>query len=665
VTAVQQFSKVLIANRGEIAIRITKTLRRLGIRSVAIYSDADQEAAHVRSADEAIRLGATAAESYLNPQAVVQAALDVGAEAIHPGYGFISENVDLAHACHQAGVTFIGPREHALEVMGDKIRSKNHVAKAGVPMVDGVAEAGLSNKQLIAATKDMTFPMLIKPSAGGGGKGMHVVASHDELAAQLETARRVAKTAFGDDTLLVEQLIRLPRHIEVQILADQHGNVIHLGERECSLQRRHQKIIEEAPSVLLSDETRARIGQAAVDTAKSVDYVGAGTVEFLVSDEEPDKFYFMEMNTRLQVEHPVTEQITGIDLVEEQIRIAAGEPLSLSQDEVALTGHSIEARVYAETPQAGFMPSTGTILHVSEPTGPGIRVDSGLRTGAVIGTEFDPMIAKIIATGTDRDQALARLDQALAEMVVLGINTNLEYLQHLIRDADVAAGNIDTTLVEARLPDMVFDAPTRRHAQIAAHFVHSQARAPSDAWLPDGFRLGGAAEVKYRVDYPADDDPSSFEIALDISAQLLPAVRVNEYVYQDAHGVETVTIAAEAPTPQGTWVWMATNTFTGSVVVLDHQAQVLDTLASLEAEERGVDPQVRAPLPGTVTVIHLPDGSQVSAGDLVVTIEAMKMEHQLKAPLDGTVTIHVSDGQQVALDQRILTVVGCVSSDDH
>lgn len=661
----QLFSKVLIANRGEIAIRIAKTLHQLGIRSVAIYSDADQGAAHVRFADEAIRLGATSAESYLNPQAVVQAALDVGAQAIHPGYGFISENVELARACHEAGVTFIGPQEHALEIMGDKIRSKNHVAKAGVPMVDGVSEPGLSNDQLIDATKDMAFPMLIKPSAGGGGKGMHVVEVHDELAGQLETARRVAKTAFGDDTLLIEQLIRSPRHIEVQILADQHGNVIHLGERECSLQRRHQKIIEEAPSALLSDETRARIGQAAVDTAKSVDYVGAGTVEFLVSDEEPDKFYFMEMNTRLQVEHPVTEQITGIDLVEEQIRIAAGAPLSLTQDDITFTGHSIEARVYAETPEAGFMPSTGTVLHLSEPTGTGIRVDSGLRTGAIIGTEFDPMIAKVIATGTDRDQALARLDQALDEMVILGVNTNLEYLQHLIRDSDVAAGDMDTTLVEARLPDMVFDVPTTRHAQIAARFIHGQTVAPSDAWAHDGFRLRGAAEVNYRVDYPAGDDPMSFEIALDTSAQLLPSDEVNAYVYQDGVSVETVTITAESPTPRGTRVWLDTNTFTGFVVVLDHKAQVLDKLASLEAEERGVDPQVRAPLPGTVTLIHLPDGSEVTAGDPVVTIEAMKMEHQLKAPLDGIVTIHVSDGQQVALDQSILTVVGHASNDDH
>ena len=370
------FSKVLIANRGEIALRIAKTLHKLGIRSVAIYSDADQDAAHVRFADQAVRLGETSAESYLSPD-VIQAAVDTGAQAIHPGYGFISENVELARSCQQAGITFIGPNAHALEVMGDKIRSKNHVGDAGVPLVDGVSEPNLSNDELIKATQDMTFPMLIKPSAGGGGKGMHVVESHNNLAGQLETARRIAKAAFGDDNLLVEQLVRSPRHIEVQVLADSHGNVVHLGERECSLQRRHQKIIEEAPSVLLSDQTRQRIGQAAVDTARSVNYVGAGTVEFLVSDAEPENFYFMEMNTRLQVEHPVTEEITGIDLVEEQIRIAAGAKLSLRQDEVTTVGHAVEARVYAENPINDFMPSTGTVLHVSEPTGAGIRVDSG------------------------------------------------------------------------------------------------------------------------------------------------------------------------------------------------------------------------------------------------------------------------------------------------
>lgn len=658
----QLFSKVLIANRGEIAIRISKTLHDLGVRSVAIYSDADQDAAHVRFADEARRLGATSTESYLNPQAVVQAALDTGAQAIHPGYGFLAENVELARACKQAGVIFIGPDEHALEVMGDKIRSKNHVAQAGVPMVEGVSEAGLSDEQLIEATRDMTFPMLIKPSAGGGGKGMHVVESHDELAGQLATARRVAKAAFGDDTLLIEQLVRSPRHIEVQILADTHGNVIHLGERECSLQRRHQKIIEEAPSVLLTPETRQQIGQAAIDTARSVHYVGAGTVEFLVSDAEPDKFYFMEMNTRLQVEHPVTEEITGIDLVEEQLRIAAGAELSWRQSDVTFTGHSVEARVYAETPAAGFMPSTGTVLHLAEPSGSGVRVDSGLRDGAVIGTDFDPMLAKVIATGTDRAQALARLDQALDEMIVLGVNTNLEYLQHLIRDPDVVAGTMDTTLVEARLPDMTFDTPKIQHAQLAALFVHQRQQAPSAAWAHDGFRLHAESPVTYLVDYPSED-PTRTEVTLDLTAELTPTGIPHEYVYQDATGVEVVTVVAESSSAAGTRVWLASKDFTGAVVVLDHKAQVLDALATMEAEVRGVDPQVRAPLPGTVTAVHLTDGSSVCAGDPVVTIEAMKMEHQLKAPMDGQVTIHVTDGQQVGLNQNILTVAAAQPAD--
>lgn len=653
----QLFSKILIANRGEIAIRIAKTLHKLGIRSVAIYSDADRDAAHVRYADQAVRLGATSAASYLDPQAVVQAALDTGAQAIHPGYGFISENVELARACHRAGITFIGPNEHALEIMGDKIRSKNHVGQAGIPMVEGVSDANLTDAQLVEATRDMTFPMLIKPSAGGGGKGMHAVETHAELADQLKAARRVARTAFGDDTLLIEQLIRAPRHIEVQILADTHGNVIHLGERECSLQRRHQKIIEEAPSVLLNEITRQRIGQAAVDTAKSVNYVGAGTVEFLVADAEPDKFYFMEMNTRLQVEHPVTEAITGMDLVEEQIRIAAGLPLSLRQEEICFTGHSIEARVYAENPAADFMPSTGTVLHVAEPTGAGVRVDSGLRTGAVIGTDFDPMVAKVIATGADRAQALARLDQALEETVVLGVYTNVEYLQHLIRDADVARGDIDTTLVESRLPHMVFHAPDQRHAQIAARFIHQQAAAPSAAWHLDGFRLQGTAPVTYRVDDASQDD-LSFDVTLDSAAQLSPTDKPHQFIYQDDTGADPVTVVAQAPAPEGTRVWLASSSFTGVVVVLDHRAQVLDALATMEAQVRGVDPQVRAPLPGTVTVVHVADGSLVAAGDPVVTLEAMKMEHQLKAPLDGTVSIHVADGQQVQLDQTILTVTG-------
>lgn len=658
------FSTVLIANRGEIAIRIAKSLHQEGIRAVGIYSAEDHDAAHLPAMDTALCLGATVAETYLNPKAVVQAAVDSGAQAIHPGYGFLSENVELARACQQAGITFIGPGEHALNIMGDKIRSKRHVAEAGVPLIAGVSEPNLTDEELIAATQHMTYPVLIKPSAGGGGKGMHIVESAEALADQLATARRVAKAAFGDDTLLIEQLIQSPRHIEVQILADTYGNVVHLGERECSLQRRHQKIIEEAPSVLLTAATRARIGQAAVATAQSVDYVGAGTVEFLVSADEPDTFYFMEMNTRLQVEHPVTEQITGFDLVAEQLRIAAGQPLGYTQDDITFTGHAIEARVYAESPAADFLPSTGTVLQLAEPSGTGIRVDSGLRCGTVIGTAFDPMIAKIIATGTDRAQALARLDRALDDMVILGVHTNLEYLQHLLRDPDVIAGNIDTTLVEKRLPSMVFETPQPHHAQLAAQFIHQkQAPAISAAWQTDGFRLHGRAPITYRVE-SVTADHTGFDVTLDPACSLTATDDDHIFIAQNATGSHIAQLVAETPTPTGTRVWMATPTFTGVVTVLDHKAHVLQMLSTMDASTRGVDPSLRAPLPGRVTAIHQTDGSRIVAGDAVVTIEAMKMEHHLKAPFDGTVTIHVSQGQQVSANQLMATVHAPESTDD-
>ena len=403
------FGTVLVANRGEIACRVIRTLRALGIRSVAVYSDADAGARHVREADRAVRIGPPeAAQSYLNIDAIIQACRDTGAEAVHPGYGFLSENVEFARALEAAGITFIGPGVESLNVMGDKIRSKNHVAGYGVPVVPGIAEPGMTDAQLIAAADAVGFPLLIKPSAGGGGKGMHIVDRPEELASTLATARRVAAGAFGDDTLFLERLVRTPRHIEVQVLADNHGNVIHLGERECSLQRRHQKVIEEAPSPLMDSlddggATRARIGEAACQAARSVHYSGAGTVEFLVSDDAPDEFFFMEMNTRLQVEHPVTEMVTGVDLVEWQVRIAAGEELTVRQADVGLTGHAVEARVYAEIPERNFLPSTGTVLLLDELPGPArrpgaparsevragrgrVRVDSSLHEGLELAT---------------------------------------------------------------------------------------------------------------------------------------------------------------------------------------------------------------------------------------------------------------------------------------
>ncbi len=401
------FTKVLVANRGEIAVRVIRTLRALGIASVAVYSDADESAAHVLAADEAYRVGpAAAADSYLNIAAIVAAAAASGAQAVHPGYGFLAENPRFARACAGAGLVFVGPPAAAIEAMGDKIAAKARVAAAGVPVVPGAGAAGMTDRELIGAVDPRWLPVLIKPSAGGGGKGMRVVTALDELPAALAAARRTAVAAFGDGTLLVERYLRSPRHIEIQVLADGHGQVIHLGERECSLQRRHQKIIEEAPSPLLVPAQRAAMGEAAVSAARSVGYTGAGTVEFIVAGDAPDDFFFMEMNTRLQVEHPVTELVYGLDLVEWQLRVAAGERLTLDGPLVP-SGHAVEARVYAEDPGRGFLPTGGTVRGLRWPSGPGIRVDAGISPGMTVTSDYDPMLAKVAAWGADRATALA------------------------------------------------------------------------------------------------------------------------------------------------------------------------------------------------------------------------------------------------------------------
>src|SRR5689334_2064948 len=426
----------------------------MGIRSVAVFSDADAGARHVAEADVAVGIGPAAArQSYLNIDAVVAAAQRTGAQAVHPGYGFLSENAQFAAALQAAGIVFIGPPVAAIQTMGDKIAAKAAVSAFGVPVVPGVSRPALTDADLIAGAEEVGYPVLVKPSAGGGGKGMRVVHDPAALPAALASARREAASAFGDDTLFLERFVLSPRHIEVQVLADGFGNVVHLGERECSLQRRHQKVIEEAPSPLLDAATRARIGAAACDTARSVDYTGAGTVEFIVSADKPDEFFFMEMNTRLQVEHPVTEMVTGIDLVEQQIRIAAGEKLALGQDDIVMTGHAIEARVYAEDPANGFLPTGGPVLGLREPTGPGVRVDSGLAAGTVVGSDYDPMLSKVIAYGADRAAALHKLDRALADTAVLGLTTNTEFLRFLLADPDVAAGRLDTGLLDRRAPD--------------------------------------------------------------------------------------------------------------------------------------------------------------------------------------------------------------------
>jgi acetyl-CoA/propionyl-CoA carboxylase biotin carboxyl carrier protein len=627
---------VLVANRGEIACRIIRTLRALGIRSIAVYSDADAAAKHVGLADVAVRIGpAPAAQSYLSIDAIMAAAKQTGASAIHPGYGFLSENAELAEACRGAGVVFVGPGVEALEVMGDKIRAKAHVAERGVPVIPGAGVAGLTDAELIAAAKGVGYPLLIKPSAGGGGKGMTVVRKASELPEALKTARRVSLSAFGDDTLLLERYVDRPRHIEVQVLADSHGNVVHLGERECSLQRRHQKIVEEAPSPLLTAEQRERMGASACEVARSVNYVGAGTIEFLVSDAAPDEFFFMEMNTRLQVEHPVTEAVTGIDLVEQQLRIASGEKLGFAQSDVALTGHAVEARLYSEDPERDFLPSTGTVIALREARGTGIRVDSALIDGLVVGTDYDPMLAKIIAAGANRDEALGRLDTALSETVVLGVRTNREFLQKLIADPDVRAGKLDTLLIERFLAGIHFEQPDAATLVTAA-----VSRVPASNGSPwsdaRGWRVGEPLPSRFRV-----SDGHGFDGTVEVRARELP----NEA------GTSKDVIASH-----GTTTWIATPTAIFALEFPTREQQLADHRSGLTRVAGAADPNIRTPMPGTVAAVESKTGDAVEAGQLLVTIEAMKMEHKLVSSIAGVVTIDVVQGDLVALDQIVASI---------
>ncbi|BBZ29547.1 acetyl/propionyl-CoA carboxylase subuit alpha [Mycolicibacterium madagascariense] len=655
------FHTVLVANRGEIAVRVIRTLRAMGIRSVAVYSDADAGARHVAEADVAVRIGpAPARQSYLNIEAVVAAAVASGVQAVHPGYGFLSENADFAAALAQAGIVFIGPSSRAIATMGDKITAKDTVARFGVPVVPGLAEPGLTDDALISAAEDVGYPVLVKPSAGGGGKGMRMVERAADLPAALVSARRESAAAFGDDTLFLERFVLTPRHIEVQVLADEHGNVIHLGERECSLQRRHQKVIEEAPSPLLDATTRARIGEAACATARSVDYVGAGTVEFIVGAAHPDEFFFMEMNTRLQVEHPVTEMVTGIDLVEWQVRIAAGERLTLTQDDVVLSGHAIEARVYAEDPAHGFLPTGGDVLAVREPTGVGVRVDSGLRAGTVVGSDYDPMLAKVIAHGADRAEALRRLDRALAETAVLGVVTNVDFLRFLLADPDVVAGVLDTGLLDRRVGD--FAAPAAGDDEFAAAAAHRWLRRwPSatgdvvvDPWsVPSGWRIGERAATVLRLRSGSRTDhvrivgtPQAATVTIeDGQTRSLMATLDDDVLSVVLDGLRVRYRVADS----GQAIWLAGDTGV---------AQLQDVLeAPVRADDvDGGNAELVSPMPGAVVAVGADDGAEVGKGAMVVTVEAMKMEHALVAPVDGVVELLVAVGDQVKVGQPLARI---------
>ncbi|MFJ1563069.1 acetyl-CoA carboxylase biotin carboxylase subunit [Streptomyces erythrochromogenes] len=678
------FSTVLVANRGEIAVRVIRTLRELGIRSVAVFSDADADARHVREADTAVRIGpAAAAESYLSVERLLDAAKRTGAEAVHPGYGFLAENAAFARACTDAGLAFIGPPASAISLMGDKIRAKETVKAAGVPVVPGSSGSGLTDAELVAAASEIGMPVLLKPSAGGGGKGMRLVRDEAVLAEEIAAARREARSSFGDDTLLVERWVDRPRHIEIQVLADSHGNVVHLGERECSLQRRHQKVIEEAPSVLLDEKTRAAMGAAAVDAARSCGYVGAGTVEFIVPGGDPSSYYFMEMNTRLQVEHPVTELITGLDLVELQLRVASGEALPVTQDDIRLTGHAIEARVCAEDPARGFLPSGGTVLALSEPSGGAVRTDSGLTAGVPVGSTYDPMLSKVIVHGPDRATALRLLRGALADTVILGVQTNAGFLRRLLAHPDVVSGDLDTGLVERDLPSLLPEGvPDEVYA--AAALLAGTAPEPraagwvdpfdaangwrlggTPAWTVHHFRLPGQEPVEVRT-RPLGGDTEvlvSDSAGADSASPAIEARGPGQGSGAPARGrivartPDTVTVELDgvthrfshAASPEGTWLGRDGDSW---------HVQLHDVVAAnLSGAGRGGAETLAAPMPGTVTVVKVAVGDKVTAGQSLLVVEAMKMEHVISAPHAGTVTeLDVSPGTTVAMDQ-VLAVV--------
>ncbi|MET8640745.1 acetyl-CoA carboxylase biotin carboxylase subunit [Streptomyces sp. NPDC004675] len=634
------FDTVLVANRGEIAVRVIRTLRLLGVRSVAVFSDADADARHVREADTAVRIGpAPAAESYLSVERLLEAAARSGAQAVHPGYGFLAENAAFAQACTDAGLVFIGPPAQAISLMGDKIRAKETVRAAGVPVVPGSSGSGLTDAELDAAAREIGMPVLLKPSAGGGGKGMRLVREPELLTEEIAAARREARASFGDDTLLVERWIDRPRHIEIQVLADGHGNVVHLGERECSLQRRHQKIIEEAPSVLLDEATRTAMGEAAVQAAGSCGYEGAGTVEFIVPGSDPSAYYFMEMNTRLQVEHPVTELVTGLDLVEWQVRVAAGEPLSFGQRDVSLTGHAIEARICAEDPARGFLPSGGTVLSLHEPQGDGVRTDSGLTEGTEVGSLYDPMLSKVIAYGPDRATALRRLRAALARTVTLGVQTNAGFLRRLLAHPAVVAGELDTGLVEREVAGLVPTGIPEEVYEAAAAVRLDALRPHGEGWtdpfsVPSGWRLGG--------------EPRPLAFPLRVYEPV-------EYAPRGAHTVtgERVSVVLDGVrhTFHRAADWLGRDG--DAWHVRDHDP----VAASLTGAARSGTDSLTAPMPGTVTVVKVAVGDEVTAGQSLLVVEAMKMEHVISAPHAGTVAeLDVTPGTTVAMDQ-VLAVI--------
>ncbi|WP_270408047.1 biotin carboxylase N-terminal domain-containing protein [Brachybacterium paraconglomeratum] len=646
---------VLIANRGEIALRILRSVHALGLAAVAVHTDEDADSPHVAAADAAVRI-----DSYLSVDEVLRAARTSGADAIHPGYGFLSERAELAAACAAAGIAFVGPPAAAIETMGDKITARETVAARGVPVVPGLAAPGLDDAALLAGAAEIGVPLLVKPAAGGGGKGMHRVEDLAELPAALETARREAAGAFGDDTLFLERWITAPRHLEVQILADTHGHVIHLGERECSLQRRHQKVVEEAPSPTLTPAQREHLGQIAVEAARAVDYVGAGTIEFIVDAHVPDEPFFLEMNTRLQVEHAVTEAVTGIDLVAAQLRVAGGEALGIAQEDVQVSGHAIEARVYAEDPDSSFLPTGGRILDLALPRG--ARVDHALAEGLEVSTSYDPMLAKVITHAPTREAALAALDRALAGTHLLGVVTNTAFLRALLAVPEVVEGRLDTGLIERNLPELR-RGPVSDRALAVAALVHRERldlARPDGLWhRPSGWRLGQPAPFRVRF---AAADGGAVTVALTG-----PSTQATAQIEREGESVALrLALHGDAVTVEGLRLPLRHHASEDAVWIglPGEDRELVLHRPARAGSRRETAPTLDSPMPGAVTAVLVADGDRVQEGQAVLVVEAMKMEHTLHAPSAGTVRLHVSAGQRVTRGQELALVEAETGSDE-
>jgi len=667
------FKKILIANRGEIACRVAATARRMAIKTVAVYSDADASAKHVAACDEAIHIGGSAPkDSYLRWEKIIAAAKATGAEAIHPGYGFLSENEEFAKACAEAGLVFIGPPASAIKAMGLKAESKQLMEKAGVPLVPGYHGADQNPALLQREADRIGYPVLIKASAGGGGKGMRAVEKAEDFAAALASCQREAINSFGNDTVLVEKYAQRPRHIEIQVFGDTHGNYVYLFERDCSVQRRHQKVLEEAPAPGLSPDMRQQMGQAAVAAARAVNYVGAGTVEFIVEQRADGSmnFFFMEMNTRLQVEHPVTEAITGLDLVEWQLRVASGEKLPLAQDQLKIHGHAIEARICAETPDNNFLPATGTLNVYRKPActvferadlatrGVAVRIDDGVREGDTISPFYDSMVAKLIVHGQTREEALARLDEALAQNRIVGLSTNVQFLRYVTRSASFAEANLDTALIQ-RETAVLFNQepvglPLAAAAAIAQTLLAEKASEGTDPFSRrDGWQSHGVTVRRFEFEFHGEAAKASLTCLHDGGLQLSVGDVAGPLVFsQGAQGID-IQFAGQRLTAQVFTQGEADYVFTSRGAT---QITAIDLLAHA-GESHSEGGRLTAPMPGKVVSFAVKAGDKVGKGQPLAVMEAMKMEHTIAAPADGVVLeLLYAPGDQVAEGAELLKI---------